>query len=57
MMELHFEPIDASDPARVIIVQAMEAEGMIPVPTRPPPPGALRTESPSHTRAMSWRES
>ena len=36
MMELHFEPIDASDPARVIIVQAMEAEGMVPAPTRLP---------------------
>ena len=36
MMELHFEPIDAGDPERVIVVQAMEAEGMVPAPTHLP---------------------
>ena len=36
MMELHFEPIEPTDPERVIIVQAMEAEGMVPAPIRPP---------------------
>ena len=36
MMELHFEPIEPTSPERVIIVQAMEAEGMVPAPTRDP---------------------